>query len=451
MSSADTMNRARALVALAFLAAASTAVAAGLSYPIVDTGQHRIYSDAGQLFNVPAPGDAYYGQDGRYAGNQPHYRDNGDGTVTDRVTGLMWQKNVDYDHPMTYEEAKVAVKKFDLGGHHDWRIPTVKQLYSLIDFRGHMMQGRGAVPFIDTRVFNFQYGQISRGERKIDTQIMSSTLYVGTTMHGSPTQFGVNFGDGRIKGYPLDRRPDGRVVRKYYRFVRGNPDYGKNRFVDNGDGTVSDLATGLMWAKTDSAQPMNWQQALAYCNKFNLAGHHDWRLPNAKELQSIVDYHRAPDATEPAQRGPAIDPIFALSNPQGWEWTGTTHLDGPFIGTRAVYIAFGEATGYMRDRFSGERELFDVHGAGAQRSDPKSGDPNSPRWAQGFGPQGDVIRIDNYVRPVRNIDPNAVQIVTPDTTPIPASETGEHRPPPRRGPRQPFDRWGTPPDRNFGP
>ena len=42
----------------------------------------------------------------------------------------------------------------------------------------------------------------------------------------------------------------------------------------------------------------------------------------------------------------------------------------------------------------------DVHGAGAQRSDPKSGDPAN--FPTGRGPQGDAIRINNYVRLVRD-------------------------------------------------
>jgi len=99
---------------------------------------------------------------------------------------------------------------------------------------------------------------------------------------------------------------------------------------------------------------------------------------------------------------------------------------GRVLGERAVYIAFGLATGKMRDRRSGRRRTLNVHGAGAQRSDPKSGDPNSPRWANGFGPQGDEIRINNYARAVRSIDPGSVRIVRPDTTAIP------HSPPPRR-------------------
>ena len=81
----------------------------------------------------------------------------------------------------------------------------------------------------------------------------------------------------------------------------------------------------------------------------------------------------------------------------------------------------------MPERRTGVRRKLNVHGAGAQRSDPKSGDPAD--WAGGHGPQGDEIRIFNYARAVRNIDPGAVKRVRPDTTPLP------HKPP-QRGDRR---------------
>ncbi len=226
----------------------------------------------------------------------------------------------------------------------------------------------------------------------------------------------MNFADGRIKGYPRDTGRNGEPMKQYARLVRGNADYGKNHFVDNHDGTISDLATGLMWSKADSGKGMNWQDALAWCNKLKLAGHGDWRLPSAKELQSIVDYTRAPDAADASRRGPAIDPIFSMTDGESWFWTGTTHIEGPGgQGAAAVYIAFGRAMGTMHGR------KMNVHGAGAQRSDPKSGDPTSDKWASGLGPQGDEIRILNYVRAVRNIDANAVKQVQPDLKPLPKS------------------------------
>lgn len=50
-------------------------------------------------------------------------------------------------------------------------------------------------------------------------------------------------------------------------------------YVDNGDGTVTDKATGLMWTKKAAYGRMKWGKAVKYCNKFKFAGYSDWRLP----------------------------------------------------------------------------------------------------------------------------------------------------------------------------
>lgn len=398
-----------------------------LPYPIVDTGQARIFSDHRQLLRLPAAGEAFYGQDGMYEGLTPAYRDNGDGTVTDLNTGLMWVKARGTKVP--FAEATAGAAKCRIGGHTDWRMPAIKELYSLINFNGAFhMSAASSTPYLDTQFFGFAYGDEARGERGIDCQDWSATQYLSTTMNGNATVFGVNFADGRIKGYPRDRSPRGDMHKLYVRYVRGNPQYGKNIFQDNGDSTISDTATGLMWAKADSGKGLDWKTALAWvqaqnAQKYN--GHNDWRMPNAKELQSIVDYTRAPDVTH----SPAIDPVFQMTQlPDGdypFFWSSTTHLDGPpdRLGGAAIYIAFGRATGWMQiPPGQGEYRLLDVHGAGAQRSDPKSGNPAD--YPHGRGPQGDVIRINNFVRLVRNIDPNAVRTVQPDLTAMPVVRTG---------------------------
>jgi len=375
------------------------------AYPIVDTGQDAFFDDTRSIAE-PSAGSAFHGQDAHYGGNQPQYRDNGDGTVTDLVTGLMWQTVPRLDEKYTFNEAVSAADTFSLAGYDDWRLPTIKELYSLIDFRGHTM---ARIPFIDTAHFAFAFGDESAGERFIDAQYWSATQYVGLTMNGDATVFGVNFADGRIKGYPRDRGPNGSPMTEFVRYVRGSEGYGVNDFVDNGDGTITDRATGLMWMQEDSRDGMNWEDALAWAEDLELAGYDDWRLPNAKELQSIVDYTRAPDATESAAVGPAIDDVFSISNIGTEEepeypfyWTGTTHLDGP-APTYAAYVCFGRATGWMEvPPNSGNYQLWNVHGAGAQRSDPKDGDPAD--YPHGHGPQGDVIRILNYVRAVRDAD-----------------------------------------------
>ena len=379
------------------------------SYPVVDTGQTVFYNGSTEI-SQPSAGQAFYGQDAQYTGNAPSYTNNGNGTITDNVTGLMWQKspdtdgdgNIDADDKLTYDQAIARAGTLSLGGYTDWRLPTIKELYSLIDFSGKDPSGyegtdtSGLVPFMNTAYFDFGYGDTSAGERIIDAQYASSTKYVSTTMNGDETMFGVNFSDGRIKGYPT------RLKTFYVIFVRGNTSYGGNNFTNNGDGTITDSATGLMWSQNDSGTGLNWEAALAWVQTKNAAkylGYSDWRLPNAKELQSIVDYTRSPDTTASA----AIDPLFnatPIVNEAGqadypFYWTGTTHASWMATsGANAAYIAFGRAMGYMNGSW------IDVHGAGAQRSDPKSGDPAD--WPTGHGPQGDAIRIYNYVRLVRD-------------------------------------------------
>lgn len=367
-------------------------------YKIVDTGTTSFYN-ASAIINEPNSESAFYGQDASYSGHQPSYTDNNDGTITDNVTGLMWEQSM--GEKITFEEAFEKAANSDLGGYNDWRVPTIKELYSLILFTGRVSGQQANTFFIDTEYFDHPLGDTSIGEREIDAQTWSSTEYVGRTMNNDETVFGVNFVDGRIKGYPKYHPGTGTANTMYFRMVRGNTNYGKNIFIANEDGTISDKATGLMWQTSDDGVARNWQEALAYAEDLELAGYSDWRLPNAKELQSIVDYTRSPQTTN----SPAISPLFectSINYPDGssghypFYWTGTSHLDGANPYSNAVYIAFGEGLGKMNN------SIMDVHGAGCQRSDPKSGDASN--YPQYVGPQGDVRYVYNYVRCVRDID-----------------------------------------------
>ena len=64
------------------------------TYKIVDTGQSKYYDNQSEI-TAPELGANFYGQDASINGHQPNYTDNGDGTVTDNVTGLMWQQSTD--------------------------------------------------------------------------------------------------------------------------------------------------------------------------------------------------------------------------------------------------------------------------------------------------------------------------------------------------------------------
>ena len=107
----------------------------------------------------------------------------------------------------------------------------------------------------------------------------------------------------------------------------------QGRFVDHGDGTVTDTSTGLMWQK-DTADvsrdgtigdedAISWQAALTYCDSLTFAGHDDWRLPNVRELQSIVDYGRFNFAIDPTFRAMSVYywSSSTIANFRDYAWT----------------------------------------------------------------------------------------------------------------------------------
>ena len=350
------------------------------------------------------------GQDAQVSGLQPAYQDNSNGTVTDLNTGLMWAASpdlnedgvIDVNDKLDYESALAFADEFALAGYDDWRLPTIDELYSLIQFTGtdpSALTGidtSGLTPFIDTDYFDFAYGDTNAGERIIDSQMATSTLYTSTTMNGNTTMFGVNFADGRIKGYPVDKA-------FYVYYVRGDVNYGINAFVDNGDGTVTDAATGLMWAQTDSGIGMNWEDALAWVQEMNDTNYLGLQrlaaapMPRNCRAWLTMTAHPMPPTAQrliPSLRSPA-SPMKSDRSITPMFWSSTTHLSTRVdSGSEAVYVAFGRAMGNMHSQW------MDVHGAGAQRSDPKSGDAS--QFAEGRGPQGDAVRIENYIRLVRD-------------------------------------------------
>ncbi len=387
------------LAGISVLLSSTILTAQNISYPIVDTDV-TVFSNQSELISTPDPGDPFYGQDANNQGNQPSYTDNENGTITDNVTGLTWEQ--DMGVKITYTEAYLKAGSMSLGGYDDWRVPTIKELYSLILFTGRVSGAAAIDLFIDTEYFDQPLGDPDLGEREIDAQTWSSTQYKGLTMKGDSTVFGVNFVDGRIKGYPKYQPGSNNTTPRsmYFRMVRGNPSYGINEFEENSNGSISDHASGLMWQQADDGQMRDWESALSYAENLELGGYDDWRLPNAKELQSILDYSRSPQSTGTA----AIDPLFStteINDPEGnpgqypYFWSGTTHQDGPEPYSSAVYFAFGEAQGRMKNN------LMDVHGAGSQRSDPKTGDISA--YPLYHGPQGDVRYVYNAVRCVRDI------------------------------------------------
>jgi hypothetical protein len=372
-------------------------------YPIVDTGQVETFDKDGDSIKTKE-GQPFYGQDGDYAGLPFQFVDNGDGTISDKNTGLTWLQQPSQDR-YSWRNALDYCDNLDFAGHDDWRLPSLKELISIEDFSDGW-------PYLDRDVFDLGDGEVGK-----HMQYWSSNYYyAGTTHGGMETAFGLNFGTGHIKGYPAaDEMPEGEQppapsggpegtsmtsvsekalaqgknppapgmsgspLKKYAWAVRGR-EYGKNSFINNGDGTVSDLATGMMWMKQDSAKGLDWENALAYAENLEYAGYDDWKLPNIKELQSIVDYSGV---------YPAINPtFFETTDKDAYFWTSTSAYFAKVSNERqkkywAWYVAFGYAV---------DSEGNDLHGAGATRYDTKY---------EG-GPTGeDAERVYNFARAVR--------------------------------------------------
>lgn len=110
--------------------------------------------------------------------------------------------------------------------------------------------------------------------------------------------------------------------------------------VDNGDGTVTDTVTGLMWQQGE-AGAMNWQNALIYCEDLALAGYDDWRLPNRNELQTLVDY---------AEFNPAIDIVRFPGAMSSYYCSSTTYAYN---------------TGYAWLVYFGNGHVYSVHKSGS--------------------------------------------------------------------------------------
>ncbi len=348
-----------------------------IAYPIVDTGQGTCY-DNSELIDCPAEGEAFYGQDAQFTGNEPSYTDNGDGTVTDNVTGLVWTQELS-DASMPWSDAAGYCESFEVGSITDWRLPNIKELWSIRDFSTGW-------PWVDTDYF-YLVGDGSQGAQQ---HSWSSNYYLVDTEEATKNvAFIVNDWTGHIKALDGNR---------FVRCVSGD-EYGINDFVDNGDGTVTDNATGLMWAQDDNGEAIDWGTALAYAEDATDAGYDDWRLPNVKELQSIADYSGV---------FPAIDStvfnLTGITNEAGnadypYYWTSTSN---PYIDPNdedGYWYAWYVAAGYAVDH-----DGNDTHGAGAVRFDTKSEDGAS-------GPDGE--RYYNYVRLVRGGD----VVETPDGDP----------------------------------
>lgn len=309
-----------------------------------DTGQTKCYNNSAEI-TCPSVGQPFHGQDAQYQGYSPSFTDNGNGTVTDNITGLVWeQKNnmdgvVDYanshdadntytwfdPNPETNGGSGVAAEgtasdndtqdfigrlnSSNFGGSNDWRMPTIKELVTLVDYTRAN----------DLSIFpNFT-------ATKMDTFYWSSTTQIGSGGNGGAWVMFFGSGGGA-------EASNNKSYGHYVRAVRDGQQQPENQFIDNGDGTVTDSETCLQWQKravdnNNDGFPdqFKWQNALKAAEDLTLAGKSDWRLPNIHELRTLVDFKRSE---------PAIDPIFPFpisNDPNSFSlylsmfWSSTTY------------------------------------------------------------------------------------------------------------------------------
>jgi hypothetical protein len=288
-----------------------------------DTGQTTCFDSAGNLL----PSCVGTGQDGAYV-KARGYSENANRTVTDNVTGLVWQKcSADqtgndcsgnwaqghnwYEASGTYHETYNKYSKSicgDLG--EGWRLPHAFELQTLVDYS--IIAGYD-IPTIDPIFPN----------TAIDYYWTADVF-----ANNEDYAWNVNFLTGAVRGDNTLKTTSLPV-----RCVYGERPL--SFFRDNGDGTVTDYdqvhdsGTGLMWQKCSAGQNNDstcsgvsgnktWEQALTYCNNLTWGNKTGWRLPDIMELRSLTDRF---------SYNPAIDGIFFPNTPSEQYWSSTSYLD----------------------------------------------------------------------------------------------------------------------------
>ena len=214
-----------------------------------DTGQTRHFADD---------------DDSDHPMNPIAYTVSTDGTVTDRVTGLLWQHTDGGE--MTWEAARDYCAALTLAGKFGWRLPSNQELFGILNHNN-------GKPAIDTSAFTrtgAEYWWSSDIRADDAARIWTVNEGGGTGPH--PKRETISAGGPK---------------RYHVRCVNGEvPHIFSERYKASGDGTVTDNRTGLVWQQGET-KAMTWEEALVYARSLSLAGQRDWRVPNIKELESL--------------------------------------------------------------------------------------------------------------------------------------------------------------------
>jgi hypothetical protein len=333
--------------AFGFIILMFTAVA--WASPVPDTGQNKCYGLSG-VITCPSPGQALYGQDGNYAINTPTYTKlDGSGNVLpdsamswvmvrDDVTGLIWENKTNdgtihaYNKTYTWydptdpnpgtpgngTDTKYFIDTLNsasFGGYSDWRLPTVKELGTIVNYG---IPSFSFNPMIHDGYFPYTAYASYWSSTTYASDISKAWLVLFVS--GGVLEYNKNYA-GHVRAV-RGGQFEAVVIGSFDAVDSGSIDGGSTSaggYTDNGDGTVTDTSTGLMWQQASYSNYMTWEQALAYCEGLNLGGNTDWRLPNAKELQSLVDY---------SHYNPAINTTYFPDTAASHYWSSTSNADG---------------------------------------------------------------------------------------------------------------------------
>jgi len=256
------------------------------------------------------------GEDSDYTINAQAFTNNGNGTITDNVTGLMWQ-SVD-NGESTWENAVANASGVTTGGFNDWRLPTPHELFCLFN---HQLSN----PALNTAFF--PNNPVARAG-----YWWSSDLYGTSTTNVWCTNEGGGLGP-KPKSETISA---GGTLRYHARYVRGAKQTNGHNYVSNNDGTVTDLDTGLMWKQVPRTAA-TWSAALADIEGLTDAGFSDWRMPNVKEMESLVDYTMTTFTSLTNIKPPAHRLLFPSATATSY-WTSTSQNNDALA---ALVVEFG--------------------------------------------------------------------------------------------------------------
>jgi hypothetical protein len=316
--------------------------------PVPKTGQTVCYDDYLAIIPCPEAGEPYYGQDGQYqkgvAWPEPRFTDNENGTVTDNLTGLIWLKDancfglINWSAALSgcYQLADGVCGLTDNSVLGDWRLPNRKELFSLTsagEINPALATGH---PFINVQ--NFYYWSSTTDANSIgnawSVSLVNGRINIGAkqsyTYYAWPVRDGHTIVTTTIPTSTTTTIPS--PVPKSWMtlsYRTGDDGYYQTglgwetpRFTDNGDGTVNDNFTGLMWIQNiGQFGRIMWDAAVDTCYNLDYAGYQDWRLPNVKELFSLTDY------SQKGPRLPADHPFTGYEGGHDWCWSSTTEFN----------------------------------------------------------------------------------------------------------------------------